>query len=601
MKKNKLFKWVIPYLHIFVLALVILFISKFLYSYFPQLVKYFFDGVLGNLEVKTTLPKFIIDLFNNATSTKVLIIIIAILIVFLWLIRLTLNFLFSFLKGILGEKMAYDIRLKMHKHIQSLPYEYHNSVDIGDLIQRCTTDINNVQNVLAQQIPNLFDIIATFTIGATQIAFININLLYVTLFVVPIFIVTSIVFFRYCLKQDTKLEEIEARMTTHLQENINGVKVIKAYNREKYEYDEYMKISDEYIARCKKFHNIIGLYWGLGDGLATIQFVITIGFCIFFLQNGTFEITFGDVVMCLMYIGLVIYPIRSLGRTIRDLGKARVSSSRLEAILAEKSEFNENGDLKPELNGEIEFKNVYFKFKNSQDYFLKNLNFKLHSGQTLAIVGKTGSGKTTLINLLARIIEITEGEILLNGINIKSIEKSYLRSCIGICLQDPFLFGMSIKENIKIANNLSSDEEVFECAKLAHMHEEILKFEKGYETLVGEKGVTLSGGQRQRIAIARLLIRFTPVIIFDDSLSALDTKTDLEVRKALKSSKNNRTMIIVTHRIATAMSADKILVLDSGNITNIGTHNQLINEEGLYQNLWKIQGDLRIEFLKERE
>ena len=280
-------------------------------------------------------------------------------------------------------------------------------------------------------------------------------------------------------------------------------------------------------------------------------------------------------------MGMLIWPIRSLGRLISDYGKTMVALRRIEEVLEEPSEYLINGELKPEIKGNIEFRNVSFKFDDDDKHFLNGVSFDIKAGETVAIIGKTGSGKSTIVNLLTRLLEYQDGEIFYDGIPLKDIEKRHLRKNIGIVLQDPFLFSKTVYDNIKIADKMASDDRVYDAANVASIHEDILKFEKGYHTLVGEKGTTLSGGQKQRVAIARILVDEKPIIIFDDSLSAVDTETDMMIRKALKKKTNKITTIIITHRITTAKEADKIIVLENGCVSAIGNHEELSKKPGL--------------------
>jgi len=297
-------------------------------------------------------------------------------------------------------------------------------------------------------------------------------------------------------------------------------------------------------------------------------------------------------------MNMLVWPMRGLGRTVAAFGKANVAAIRIGEIFDLEDEFDDNGTLTPEITGDIEFKNVSFKFDDTDNSLLNNVSFNIKAGQTVALVGKTGSGKSTICNILVRFLNYKSGSVLINGVELKDIDKKYLRKNVKYVLQDPFLFSKSVYENIAISNPTISEDKVVSAAKNAAIHNEVIKFDKGYDTIVGEKGTTLSGGQKQRVAIARMLIDDAPVIIFDDSLSALDTETDMLIRKALKNKNQNQTMIIITHRTTTAKEADLILVLDDGKIAQAGTHNELKDKPGLYKELWGIQGELEKEFIE---
>ena len=289
--------------------------------------------------------------------------------------------------------------------------------------------------------------------------------------------------------------------------------------------------------------------------------------------------------------------IRNLGRIISDFGKASVASRRIDEVLSVDDEYVINGDKKPEIIGNIEFKNVSFKFDDTDKFLFNDITFDIKAGETIAFVGKTGSGKSTIASLLVRMLEYTGGSIKLDGVELKDIDKKWVRENVGIILQEPFLYQKTIYENIAIATKNAPKEKIYEAAKTAAIHQDILTFDKGYNTLVGEKGVTLSGGQKQRLSISRMLVLNKPIMIFDDSLSAVDTKTDLQIRNALKQKDDKLTSIIITHRITTAKEADKIIVIEDGKVANIGTHETLSKVPGLYKDLWDIQGALENEFV----
>ena len=589
----KLFRWVKPVILLLLVICVFQVINPLTYSYVPQFIKYIFDYVLDNTGASNTLPDFLKDFFASYTGLKAALVVSIALVIFQF-IRACLMFLNGYVKGVFSEIISFNIRTKLYTHIQDLPTNYHNTVDTGDLIQRCTSDIEMVKNTLSNQIPELLYIVTSFLSGALQMSAINPSITLVTLSLIPVTLIMSIVYFKYISKQFDITEQDEANMTQVIQENVNGVRVVKAFNQEAYEIEKFNDKSNKYKKSSFKVNKAMSIYWGISDGMAMLQYAITIGYCIFLAEKGL--ISSGDIVACLMYISMVIYPIRGLGRVIGDFGKSIIASKRIDEILSLKDEYEINGVLKPEIKGNIEFKDVHFKFDDASEELLKGISFKINSGETIAVVGKTGSGKSTIASLLVRMQEYSSGSILIDGVELKDIDKHHLRENIGIVLQEPFLYAKSVYENIRIANKELKDEHVFNAAKTAKIHDDILSFDKGYETLVGEKGVTLSGGQKQRLAIARMLVLNKAVLIFDDSLSAVDTKTDLMIRNALKQENELFTSIIITHRITTAKEANKIIVIEDGYISAIGTHDELANKEGLYKNLWDIQGALESEF-----
>ena len=413
--------------------------------------------------------------------------------------------------------------------------------------------------------------------------------------IIHIALYQTFIFFKIIEKKFEDIEEYEADMTSCLEESVNGVRVVKAFAKEKYEIDRFDKKNDKFTDESYRLTKKMALYWGLSDGLVSLQYALTLGYCIFLAKSG---LSAGDLVVCISYISMLVYPIRNLGRIITNFGKATVAAKRIDEVLNEQTEYVNNGKEKPKILGNIEFKDVKFKFDDTDKFLLNGVSFKINQGESVAIIGKTASGKSTIANLLVRMREMNEGSITIDGVDIKDIDKHYLREHIGIILQDPFLYQNTIYNNIAIASDNPSSDDVYNASRIAHIHDDIMEFDEGYETLVGEKGVTLSGGQKQRVAISRMLLLNKEILVFDDSLSAVDTKTDLEIRNALRTHNKDLTTIIITHRITTAKECDKIIVLENGRVSAVGTHDELAKTPGLYKDLWDIQGAIESEFIE---
>lgn len=596
---KNLTRWAIPFIPLLIIVILLTVINPLTYSYVPQFIKYVIDVILVDEPIEgvsVTLPSFFTDFFARFASDKLkCIAVVGITMVLFQLIRGMMMFANGYLKGKVSEGIAFNIRCKLFSHIQDLSFSYQKNVDTGDLIQRCTSDIDTVKSFLATQLPEVLYIIASFSAGAYQMYQIEPKIMLVTFIVVPITLSASIFFLHYVSKKFEEIEESEARMTSALQENVNGVRVVKAFNNEKFEIDRYTERNTDYKDRNIRLTNAMAIYWGISDGVTILQYALTVSVAVVFAKRGL--VSTGDVIACLMYIGMLVYPIRGLGRIIGDFGKAIVSSNRIKEILEIPDEYNvSDGKLTPEIKGNIEFKDVSFKFDDDEKHLLNDLNFEIKCGETIALIGRTGSGKSTIASILTRLLEYDKGSIKLDGVELKDISKHWVRKNVGVVLQDPFLYARSILDNIKVGDASLTDEKVYEAAKIASIDKDIKDFSEGYNTLVGEKGVTLSGGQKQRVAIARMLILEKPIIIFDDSLSAVDTKTDLSIRSALKERSSKSTTIIITHRITTAQSADKIIVLNNNTIEAIGTHDELAKKDGLYKSLWDIQGAFEKEF-----
>jgi len=490
--------------------------------------------------------------------------------------------------------MAESMRIRLYGHIQDLNYEFHNNSDSGDLIQRVTTDVESTTSFLTTRMLDVVHLTATLFFGAYQLILINPTMVWITLSIVPIVATASIIYFVKIEKIFEDIEKTESKMMTVVQENLSGARVVRAFANEVYEIEKMEVKNKEYADSLKKANKIVAIYWGVMDFISISQYLVIIAIGVTYVQNGGMDAA--GVVASLALVGMLIWPVRGLGRIINDFGKALVASDRINEILDKPSEYLNDGTKTPDVKGAIEFKDVSFKFNDTNEHLLKKVSFKIEAGQTVAIIGRTGSGKSTIINLLLRMYEYIDGEITIDGISLKDISKKHIRNSIGVVLQDPFLYSKTVFENIAIAHKNTDKDRVYRAAVTAALEKDIKTFKQGYETVVGEKGTTLSGGQKQRVAIARVLVADKPILIFDDALSAVDTKTDMMIREALLNKEYRHTTIIITHRITTAKEADQIVVLDQGNIEAIGTHDELANQPGLYKKLWDIQGKLEKEF-----
>lgn len=590
----KILEWSKKYLWIFFLIIFLNTILQWLYSYLPLFISYVFKVLEGSSST-IALPQFLINWYETYSDVLVIILMVSISMVVLQACRSVMRFFCNYYQGALAQYIGYDLRVKIYDKVTSLSYTYHNKADVGDLIQRSTTDVTRISDFMSRTIPQFINIFVTVAFGAYQVGRINVTIMLVSLITIPITAISSIIFFNVFHKLFDKQEISESKMTTIIQENINGARIVRAFSNEKYEFEKMDEAAIEYFNTQKKPNTISAIYWGFSDFITFLQYAITIITGIVLAKEGI--IASADIVACLLLMGMLVWPMKGLGRVISEFSRCAVSAKRLDEIFVLESEYLINGTKKTEIKGNIEFKNVSFKFDDDNKNLLNDVSFKIKAGQTIALVGKTGSGKSTICNILTRMIEYQNGSVLIDGVELKDIEKHYLRENIRLVLQDPYLYSKTIYENVAIAANDNNEEDIYNASKIAMIHDDILGFQKGYNTMVGEKGTTLSGGQKQRVAIARMLVTDSPVIIFDDSLSALDTKTDIMIRNELKNKSKDKTMIIITHRITTAKEADLILVLDNGKIVESGVHDDLVKKEGLYKELWGIQGDLETEFI----
>lgn len=544
---------------------------------------------------ESTLPQFLQDLITGDTVWDKLFMVGVVYAGFA-LFRVIIMVVRRIVNGAFMERVAYNMRNSLYTKIQNLSFTYHSHVETGDLIQRCTTDVDTYRMFVGEQLIEVFRLV--FLIGFTiwQMYRMSPIMTLFSVIVTPIIFFTAVIYFNYVKKIFKRVEEAEGKMTTTLQESVTGIRVVKAFANEKYEIEKFDKDSKAYLKEDFKLLRLMSFYWGGTDFIIFVQYAIALSFGIYFTVNGEIEIA--EFATFLGYVGMVVWPLRHLGRIIGDFGKTSVALDRLDEIMLNDSEHDQDSQNTPEIVGEVEFKNVGFQFDDDNKPLLKDISFKVNKGETVAIVGKTGSGKSTLINLMVRLLENQDGSILFDGTDIKDINKKHLRQNVGIIMQEPFLYSRSVYENIKIMDKEAQKENVYRAASIASLHDDIVGFEQGYETIVGERGVTLSGGQKQRVAIARMLLHSKPVLIFDDSLSAVDTETDIQIRSALNDFWKETTVFIITHRITTAMEADKIIVLDKGVIAEMGSHEELLAENGIYSELWEIQSNVEYDYNK---
>jgi len=578
---------------LYLLAIVCMAISTIL-SLLPSLIiRNTVDSIIGDEPFE--IPLWLHSIIENVGGKSVLVQNLWICALLLLLITL-LNGFFQFLRGKsvakASESIILNIREKLYDHIQNLPYDEHVKADTGDWIQRCTSDVETIRRFLATQV---VEMARAMLLVATTLFFMlsmDIKMSLISMAVVPIIFVFSFIFFSKIKVAFQLADEAEGRLSTVLQENLTGVRVVRAFGRQAFEVDKFEEKNSKYRDLNYRLLDLLALYWSSSDFLILLQLGIVLVLGVYWASTG--HITLGTLIAFMDYEGRLLWPVRQMGRILTDMGKTQVSLGRIHEIIEIPKEDMEEDGLKPDLNADIEFKDVYFEYQPGKPV-LKGVSFKVKKGQTVAILGPTGSGKSSLVHLLQRLYDYQRGSITIGGVELKKIDKKWLRSRIGIVLQEPFLFSKTIKENIALPKKDASEKEIVEAAKAACIHDVIEEFDKGYDTPVGERGVTLSGGQKQRVAIARTLIKDSSILIFDDSLSAVDTETDAAIREALRERSRDITTFIISHRITTVSQADLILVLEDGKIIESGTHEELINKEGMYKRVWLIQSSLEQE------
>ena len=560
----------------------------------PLLLSEIVDSILGSEPF--TMPDFLMNPINALGGRDFL-------RQNLWIPALALilmnvvNGVFTFIKGrssaIASENIARKLRNDLYRHLQHLPFAYHVKAQAGELIQRCTSDVDTIRRFLAVQVMEVVNTVLMVVIAMSILLPRSVPITLYSLILVPPLFCFATWFFKMVHKSFEVADEADGVLNAVLQENLSGVRVVRAFGQQEREVEKFDRVNNDLRKKNLRLNELLAIYWGGGDAISMTQTLLTLVVCIIYACNGW--ITVGTLIVFTSTLGMLLFPIRQLGRTLSDAGKAMVSMKRVQAILHEEAEPDEPNALKPDLHGDIVFDHVSFAYPDDNVPVLRDVSFTIPAGKTAAVLGGTGSGKSTMMYLLQRLYTPTSGKITIGGVDIQQIDRKYLRAHVGLILQEPFPYSKSIRENVGITAPEQEAERIEHAADIASASGFIAKADKGWETVVGERGVTLSGGQKQRIAIARTLLKDNNILIFDDSLSAVDTETDAQIRAALRHEQKDVTTLIISHRVTTLSQADLILVLENGQITQQGTHAELCSQPGLYQRINSIQNALEEE------
>ena len=560
----------------------------------PLLLSEIVDSILGSEPF--TMPDFLMNPINALGGRDFL-------RQNLWIPALALilmnvvNGVFTFIKGrssaIASENIARKLRNDLYRHLQHLPFAYHVKAQAGELIQRCTSDVDTIRRFLAVQVMEVVNTVLMVVIAMGILLPRSVPITLYSLILVPPLFCFATWFFKMVHKSFEVADEADGVLNAVLQENLSGVRVVRAFGQQEREVEKFDRVNNDLRKKNLRLNELLAIYWGGGDAISMTQTLLTLVVCIIYACNGW--ITVGTLIVFTSTLGMLLFPIRQLGRTLSDAGKAMVSMKRVQAILHEEAEPDEPNALKPDLHGDIVFDHVSFAYPDDNVPVLRDVSFNIPAGKTAAVLGGTGSGKSTMMYLLQRLYTPTSGKITIGGVDIQQIDRKYLRAHVGLILQESFLYSKSIRENVGITAPEQEAERIEHAADIASASGFIAKADKGWETVVGERGVTLSGGQKQRIAIARTLLKDNNILIFDDSLSAVDTETDAQIRAALRHEQKDVTTLIISHRVTTLSQADLILVLENGQITQQGTHAELCSQPGLYQRINSIQNALEEE------
>lgn len=523
---------------------------------------------------------------------------LGVLFLLISLVRGLFMFTSSALSAASTEKAMKKLRDKLFAHMQRLPLEYFSKTPTGELVQRCTGDVETIRKFSSMQVVEVLRMLAIFGGSFAMMAAINMTYALIAVAFVPIIFFGSMFFFRFESRIWTQHEKQQDKLTSIVQENLSGTRVVKAFAKENYEIEKFTKQNLEKRRWGIKLMNLHRMFWPMSDTLVHAQIAISIFAGGYFVLNNMISV--GEYIAFYSYAILVTWPMRRVPQLVSEMGMTSVAIQRIYSILDYKEEdYSGSTNDSRHFKGEITFENVKFRFENNEPV-LNGISFSVKPGEKIALLGPTGSGKSTVISLLMRFYEPEEGTIKIDGRNINEFSKSYLRSRIGVVLQKPFLFSTSIKENIAYVKPDVNIKEVINTAKIANIHEIIEEmFPDSYDTMVGEKGVTLSGGQKQRVTIARTLLKNPDILVLDDSTSSVDTETEFEIQKALRSITKGKTTLIIAHRITSIQDCDRIIVLDKGRVIESGTHEELIKYNGFYKKIFDIQVSIEDEINEE--
>ncbi|MBE5777599.1 MAG: ABC transporter ATP-binding protein [Clostridiales bacterium] len=555
----------------------------------PQIIRAAVDNAIGGNE--STFGPAVMKIVNAVGGFEYLgqhLWIMALAILGVALIKVASQYGFMVINTRASETLAKTMRDMLYTHIEKLPFSWHMKNHTGDIIQRCTSDVDTTRFFVAGQMTGLCRITILIILSMVFMFSMNVGLALISLLPMPFIVLYSLHFHSKIGSGFRDVDESEGRLSAMVQENLTGVRVVRAFGRERYERDRFEKHNEEYTGLWVRLANIMSRFWSVSDMLSGAQIMLVVVFGVVFCLRGS--MTAGEYIAFLSYNSLLIWPIRQLGRMISDMSKAGVAIDRIGYIIHSEPEQDKENALTPDMNGDISFEHVNFAYDGCPQ-MLHDIHFTMKAGTTLGILGGTGSGKSTLMLLLDRLYDLPadSGRITIGGVDIADMKREHLRKHIGIVLQEPFLFSRTLQENLSITNENLTLTDIREAARAACLDETIEGFTKGYDTFVGERGVTLSGGQKQRAAIARMLTQKTPIMIFDDSLSAVDAETDAKIRKALEKRFGSASIILISHRITTLSKCDQIIVLDKGRIAEMGTPKELEKAGGLYQRIYEIQ------------
>ncbi|MCD8483226.1 MAG: ABC transporter ATP-binding protein/permease [Verrucomicrobia bacterium] len=569
-------------------AITALLVSSAITYLVPLIGSATIDYALSGLSAESGLPAWIMHTMGGAEWVADNLWLPASLMVILTV----LAGMFHFLKGRAAAQASDGIarRLKndLYDHLQHLPAKYHDNTDTGDLIQRSTSDVETIRLALSNQIVEVFHAALLMVTVLPIMVALDVRMTLVAFALIGPIILYGFFYFRKVKFLFRQVDEAEGEVTHRVQENLTGLRVVRAFARQDFEIQRFADPNQRYRDHSIRLIRLMAVYWSVSDFVVLLQQGLVLFTGIWFIAQGS--MTVGTLFAFMMFLNILLWPVRMMGRVLTDFGKSLVALQRVGTILQESRENPTQPLLIPQqpARGALSVRNLSFNHAGGIAA-LNGISFDVEPGKTLAIVGPSGAGKSTLMHLLLRLYDYDSGSIQLDAMELNELDRKWVRSQFSVVMQEPFLYSKTIGENIRFGAVGRQEVDLTSVARQAHIHDTILGFSQGYDTLVGERGVTLSGGQRQRVALARALLRNSPVLILDDALSAVDAETENIILKALKERRGQRTTLVIAHRLSTLAHADLILVMDHGKIVQSGTHDSLITEQGLYQKLWQMQ------------